>query len=70
MPTDNYIPPEAQSYLTVKYAKDSKRQLIKEMARDLYLHPDCPNLAGCVGSAKYFYDNIEAELDRALGGEE
>jgi hypothetical protein len=48
-----------------------KRKLIKEMAREIYMkEQNHTDLTWCVRQARKFYDNIEAELDRALGGEE
>ncbi len=63
MPTDilEYIKDRAEIL-----ANKQKRQLIKEMARELYIQPETGSLKHCVLYAKQFYDDIEAELDKAL----
>jgi hypothetical protein len=55
----------------------SKRDRIREMAREIYINSrDIELLSGycevvyAINQAQYFYDRIEEKLDKALGGEE
>jgi hypothetical protein len=70
MITESYTEEDYKKLTDKLQNKTNKRQLIKEMARELYIQPEAGSLKHCVLYAKQFYDRIEAELDRALGGEE
>lgn len=63
---------EDNSLMLAERAKE-KRELIKEMAREIYIYTDIyVSIKDAVRLAKDFYNNIELELDRAFekGGEE
>ena len=77
MITESYIEEDYKKLTDKLQNKTNKRQLIKEMAREIYINSrDIELLNGycevvyAINQAQYFYDRIEEKLDKALGGEE